>query len=98
MGSCLPLTLMVSCTCQYSEDHVENYTNLGEVHQDLSHLVTSLTTADIHDNVTVGELGQRLRNDSLAASKSTGNADCATLDAGEERVQDTLADDKRLVG
>jgi hypothetical protein len=76
---------------------LKRFTYFWEIHQDLSHLVSSLTTSNVHDNVTVGELGQGLRNDSLAASESTGNAHSATLDTGEKRVEHTLSDNQRAV-
>ncbi len=52
----------------------------------------------VNDDVTVGELGQRLGNDSLATSKSTRNAHGTALNTGEQRVKDTLTDNERLVG
>lgn len=73
-------------------------THLGEIHQDFSHLITTLTTSDVDNNITVGELGHTLGNDSLAASKSTRNADSTTLDTGEERVQHSLSDNEGRVG
>lgn len=56
-----------------------------------------LNLPDIDDDIAVGELGNGLRNDSLATTKSAGNTDSATLNTGEKRVQDSLADDKRRV-
>lgn len=57
-----------------------------EIHQHLSHLITSLTTSDVDNDVTVGELGYRLTNDSLSASESTRYANCTSLDTGEKGV------------
>jgi hypothetical protein len=90
------------------------FTHLWEIHQDFGHLISSftlevlaqlqelsmvsLTAAHIYDNVTVGELGQGLRNDSLAASESTGNTHSTTLDTGEKRVEHTLADNQGAIG
>jgi hypothetical protein len=54
--------------------------------------------SNIDDNVTVRELGQGLRNDSLAASESSWNAYGTTLNTGEQRVEDTLTNNERLVG
>jgi hypothetical protein len=54
-------------------------------------------TPNVYDNVTVGELGQGLRNDSLSTAKSSRNAHSTTLDTGEERVEHTLADNQRAV-
>jgi hypothetical protein len=71
---------------------------LREIHQNLCHFVSSLTTAHINNNVAVGELRQRLTNDSLTASESTRDAHGSTLDTGKESVEHTLADDQWLVG
>jgi hypothetical protein len=54
-------------------------------------------TYHVNNNVTVGELGERLGNDSLAASECTGNAHGTTLYTREQSVEDTLTDDKRSV-
>jgi hypothetical protein len=55
-------------------------------------------TSDVDDNVRVGELGDGLRNDSLAATESTGDTDSTTLDTGEKGVEDTLTDNERRIG
>lgn len=55
-------------------------------------------TADVNDHVRVGELGHRLRNDSLATTKGTGNSYSTTLDRWEKGVQHTLSDQERTVG
>lgn len=97
MGSFLPLTSMVSWqTVSHTLSIRIEKTCFGEIHQDLSHFVAAFTAADVDDNVTVGELGQRLANDGLAATKSTGNAHGATLHTGEEGIKDTLADNQGL--
>ena len=54
-------------------------------------------TSNVDNDVGVGELGQRLRNDSLSATESTWDTDSTTLDGGEEGVQDTLTDNEGLV-
>jgi hypothetical protein len=53
---------------------------------------------NVDNNVTVGELGQRLRNNSLSASESTGNAHGTTLNTREQRIEDTLSDNQRAIG
>lgn len=55
-------------------------------------------TSNVDDNVRVGELGDGLRNDSLAATESTRDTDGTTLDTGEEGVEDTLTDNEGRVG
>lgn len=71
---------------------------LGEIHQHLSHLVTALTTADVDNDITVGEFGHRLGDDGLAASEGTGNAHSSTLHTGEESIQHSLADNEGRIG
>jgi hypothetical protein len=71
---------------------------LGEILQYFSHLVTSLTTANVDNNVTVGELGHRLTNDSLSTTESTGDGDGTTLNTGKKGVEDSLADNEGLIG
>lgn len=73
-------------------------TNLREIHQDLSHLVSSLSTAHVNDDVAIRELRQRLGDDGLAASEGAGNAHGTTLHTREQCIEDTLTDDKRPVG
>jgi hypothetical protein len=53
--------------------------------------------SNVYNDITVGELGQRLRNDSLSASKSTGDTHSTTLNTGEQRVEHTLSDNQRTV-
>lgn len=45
-----------------------------------TNLVSSLSAPNIDDNIRIGVLGQRLRNDSLAASEGTGNGRGTSLD------------------
>lgn len=71
---------------------------LGEIHQHFSHLITTLTAADIDDDITVGELGDTLGDDSLAASEGTRNADGTTLHTREESIQHSLADNEGRIG
>lgn len=55
-------------------------------------------TAHVDNDVAVGELGDGLTDDSLAAAESTGDGNGTALDTGEEGIQHTLADDEGLVG
>eukprot|EP00760_Papus_ankaliazontas_P029145 PhM_4_TR4148/c1_g1_i1/m.22013 len=68
---------------------------LGELHENLSHLIAALTAADVHNGVGVGVLGERLRNDGLAAAEGTGDGASAALHGGEEGVEDALARQQR---
>lgn len=89
MLSTFPPTSMVSCrtnqsTVRHSELRPQSQTeqphfrergvsHLGEIAQDLRHLVPSLTAAHVDDDVTVGVFGQRLRDDGLATPESPGD-------------------------
>jgi hypothetical protein len=70
---------------------------LGEILQDFSHLVSSLTAADVDNDIGVGELGDGLTNDSLAASEGTRDSNSTTLNTGKEGVEHPLADNEGLV-
>lgn len=72
-------------------------TNLGEIHQHFSHLVTTLTTTNVDNDITVGELGDTLGDDSLSTSEGTRNTDSTTLDTREQGVQHSLTDNERCV-
>lgn len=58
----------------------------------------TLLTSDVDDDITVGELGDGLRNDRFTASESTGNRDSTALYAGEQSVQDSLTDNEGVAG
>jgi hypothetical protein len=64
----------------------------------LSHLVTTLTASDVDDNVRVGELRDRLGDDRLSATERSRNRSRSSLNTGEERVEDTLTGEERVVG
>lgn len=70
----------------------------GEIHQDFGHLVTTLTTANVDDDITVRELGHTLGNNSLSTTEGTRNADSTTLNTGEEGIQHSLADNEGRIG
>ena len=55
-------------------------------------------TTDVYDDITVGELGNGLRNDGLAAAESTGDGDGTSLHTREQGVEDSLANNEGLVG
>ncbi|KAI3492707.1 hypothetical protein L1887_42625 [Cichorium endivia] len=71
---------------------------LGELGEHFGHLVSPLSTAYIGDDVRVRVFGERLGDDGLATAEGTGDGGGTTLDAGEERVEDTLAGEQRVVG
>mmetsp|Transcript_34292 Transcript_34292/g.45169 ORF Transcript_34292/g.45169 Transcript_34292/m.45169 type:complete len:377 (-) Transcript_34292:682-1812(-) len=71
---------------------------LGEVIEDLSHLVAALTAADVDDDIGVRVLGESLRDTGLTAAEGTWNSAGTALDRGEESVQDALAGRQRVHG
>lgn len=68
-----------------------------EIHQHLSHLVPSLATSYVDDDVAVGKLGHGLTNDCLPAPESAWYADGASLDARKESIKYTLSNDERRI-
>jgi hypothetical protein len=98
MGSCLPLTSMVSSGKSISTSAI-SFPRSVRVSLALKILqgMTLTSAADIDNDVGVRELGQRLTDDSLAASKSTRNTHSSTLNTGKKGVKHTLADDERPV-
>lgn len=71
---------------------------LGEILQHFSHLVASLTTTNVNNDIGVGEFGHRLRNDRLSTSEGAGDGNSTTLDGGEQGVQHTLTNNEGAVG
>lgn len=70
---------------------------LGKVAQHLRHLIAALAAADVDDDVTVGVLGERLRDDRLAAAKGAGNGRRAALHTGKQRVEHSLTGQQWVV-
>mmetsp|Transcript_12586 Transcript_12586/g.39639 ORF Transcript_12586/g.39639 Transcript_12586/m.39639 type:complete len:601 (+) Transcript_12586:190-1992(+) len=74
------------------DDHLE----LREVLEHLRHLVAALAAADVDNRVRVRVLGQRLRDDRLAAAERAGHGARAAEHGGEERVDHALPREQRL--
>ena len=68
---------------------------LREVSQHFRHLVSSLPTAHVDDDVTVGVLGQRLWDDGLATAEGARDGSGSSLHASEKV---TTFEDVPLVG
>ena len=64
---------------------------LGELHQNVGHLVAALAAADVDDDVHVRPLGQLVLHHGLAGAEGAGDGGGAALGDGEERVDDALA-------
>lgn len=78
--------------------HCWKSAHLWEIHQNFSHLIASLTTTDVDNDITVGELGHRLTDDSLSTAESTRNTDSTALNTGEKSIENTLTNDEWRVG
>lgn len=63
---------------------------LWEVSEYFRHLISSLPTAHIDDDIRVGELGQCLGDDSLATAKGTRNGSSPSLYTPVYGETDTL--------
>lgn len=70
----------------------------GELFQDLSHFVTTLTAADVDDAIRVGVLGESLRNAGLTATESAGNSAGTTEGGRVEGIEDALTGEQGLTG
>jgi hypothetical protein len=70
---------------------------LGELHQHVGHLVTTLAAADEDDDLGVRPLGDLVLGNGLARTERPGDAGNPTHQEREERVDDTGAGHKRLV-
>ncbi len=68
---------------------------LGELGEDVRHLVAALAAADVDDHVGVGPLGQGLLRDGLARPEPPGDHGRAALRDREERVDDPLPGQQR---
>jgi len=71
---------------------------LGEVIEDLSHLVTALTTSDVNDTIGVRVLGEGLGDTSLTAAEGAWDSAGTALNGGEEGIEDTLTGGQRVHG
>jgi hypothetical protein len=76
---------------------IDSSLKLGEIVQDFSHLVTTLSTSDVNDTVGVRVLGESLGNAGLTATESSGNSAGTTLNSGEKGIEDTLSSKERVV-
>mmetsp|Transcript_11056 Transcript_11056/g.25659 ORF Transcript_11056/g.25659 Transcript_11056/m.25659 type:complete len:277 (-) Transcript_11056:577-1407(-) len=76
---------------------LDSHCKLREITQHLSHLVSTLSTTDVHNSVRVRELRQSLTNHSLPTSKSTGDGASTSKHRGEEPVNHTKTRNKRSI-
>mmetsp|Transcript_6577 Transcript_6577/g.12773 ORF Transcript_6577/g.12773 Transcript_6577/m.12773 type:complete len:472 (-) Transcript_6577:7-1422(-) len=76
---------------------VLDHSELGEVHENLSHLVSALPASDIDDGLRVGVLGQRLRDNRLAAPERAGHRAGPAEHRGEEGVEHALPREEGIV-
>mmetsp|Transcript_20695 Transcript_20695/g.37068 ORF Transcript_20695/g.37068 Transcript_20695/m.37068 type:complete len:225 (+) Transcript_20695:924-1598(+) len=73
----------------------ESHSKSRELHENFSHLITTLTATDVDNAIGVRELGQGLGNDSLSATKSTRNRASSTKNRGKKSIKNTLTSKKR---
>mmetsp|Transcript_125902 Transcript_125902/g.187926 ORF Transcript_125902/g.187926 Transcript_125902/m.187926 type:complete len:462 (-) Transcript_125902:85-1470(-) len=73
------------------------HSELGKVHEHLSHLVSALAASDVDDGVGVGVLGERLRDHSLAAAERARHSAGSAEHGREQSVEHTLASEERVV-
>ena len=69
---------------------------LGELFQNLRHLIAALAAADINDDIRIGPLCNLVLGHGLTCTESAGNGRRAALGDREERIQDTLTGQQRL--
>jgi hypothetical protein len=67
---------------------------LRELVQQLRHLVAALSAPDVHDNIRVGVLGERLLDHRLPRAEPARHDHRPTLGDGEQKVEDPLAGDE----
>lgn len=58
---------------------------LREIPEYFRHLIPTLSTTNINDDITVGEFGQGLRDHSFAATERTGNGSGSSLDTSRKK-------------
>ena len=71
---------------------------LGQLVEDVGHLVAALAAADVDDHVGVAPLGDLLQQDGLAGAEAAGHGGAAAAGDREEQVEHALAGDQRHVG
>ena len=69
--------------------HFPRVTNLWEISQYFRHLIPSLSTAHVDDDVAVGVLGQGLRDHSLPTAKGSGDSSGPSLDTAVNQDNQT---------
>ena len=67
----------------------------AEILKNLCHLVSTLTTADVDDDICVRPLGDLVLGHGFSGSESSRNSSSAALGNREKSIQDTLAGKKR---
>ena len=67
---------------------------LGELVENVGHLVSAFAAADIYDYISLGPLGELMLNDRLARAERAGNGRDAALGYRKERVDNSLTGDE----
>lgn len=63
----------------------------------LSHLIATLSTTNINNDIRVGILGKSLWDTGLATTESTRNSSGSSLYTREQSIQDSLTSKKRMI-
>lgn len=69
-----------------------------EFSENFGHFVTSFTATDVDDNFRVGELGDGLGDNGLAATEGAWDGGSGTLSEWEQTVENTLTSDEWVGG
>ena len=65
--------------------------------QNIRHFVSTLSAADIHDDIRLGPLGQLMLRDRLSGSERSGNRGNSALGNREESINNPLPGDQRHI-
>ena len=68
---------------------------LGELVQNICHLVATLAAADVDDDIGIGPLGDLVLGHGFSGTESARDGCCAAFCDREHRIQDTLSCDQR---
>mmetsp|Transcript_39098 Transcript_39098/g.81166 ORF Transcript_39098/g.81166 Transcript_39098/m.81166 type:complete len:452 (-) Transcript_39098:403-1758(-) len=68
---------------------LDGHCEFREITQHFSHLITTFTTSDVDNGITIGKLGKRLGNHSLSATKGSGDSAGSSQHGWEKTIDNT---------